>query len=588
MKYFGNPKKNITINSHNHKRPRGLINLGNTCFLNSVLQAVSSCPPFIDYLEELEKSSPIKSTNSKLFTKSLLACINELRGKESGDFSNYRYTSGNGPLDPGEILEQLVKFKSDFAGKDQQDAHELLQALLALLVHEEEIEIRKNSKFCIAGFSEFESKSDGVTKQIYNNMPNRSSISMKVNPFEGWFASRLNCEKCKVKKPDKHSLFSDIQLSIPPPLTEKEFNAAHSSPITKNNATLRNFLFSSSLNVVDQPGNDKKRRELLRSSTVQIIPRSADRIHIKDCLDEFTKGESIPEVQCISCTTNETIKNTENLVCAKKNGFADDIATTSEQLSYNLKLIKSANMKGDSDSYFQDLEEGIIPSIENESFDLSEICCADNSILNESIYSKYSLNESISSKYSLNMREMNRFIGCNSSLSSSMFRSFTSTLSKYSSTNSISSTINKTFFGKNFIKSKKTTALKKIFLSRLPPLLCLHIKRRSYNNNGQPMKLNHHIVFPLNLDMTSYAKDYIADGIDKNNKIKNSFMKPLKYSLCSVIVHDGTAYSGHYTTFCKVQKKWMLFNDIIVKEVTEQDVLSCQAYMLFYQEEKVL
>jgi ubiquitin C-terminal hydrolase len=579
IKYFVNPKKSITNYSHNNKGPRGLKNLGNTCFLNSVLQAVSSCPPFIDYLVDLEKSSPIKSTNSKLFTKSLLACINELRGKDSGEFSNKRYTYGNGPLDPKEILEQIVKFKSDFGGRDQQDAHELLQTLLALLVQEEDMEIQNNSKFFVTGFSDFESQSDGVAKQIYNNMPKRSSISTKVNPFEGWLASKLNCEECKVKKPDKHSLFSDIQLSIPRPLTEEEINANHSSPIINNNSTSGKLLLSSSLHIVNED-NDAKRRAILRSSTSQIIPRQSDRIHIKDCLDEFTKGECIDEVQCNSCTTNETIKNTEALVYAKEYGFGGDSTETSAQLSYNIKLCKSANMIGDSDSYYQDLEEGLIPVDENdfdhllnehESSDESETSWADTSISNESVSSKYSLY-----RYPI-------IFGCNSSSSYNMLTSLSSTLSR-SSTNSLSSTINKSYFDENLIKSKKTTALKRISLSRLPPLLCLHIKRRSFNNlNGRPLKLNQHIVFPLNLDMTNYVKDYI----DKDTKIENPLIKPLNYSLCSVIVHTGSADAGHYSTYCKVQNKWMFFSDVNVKEVKEREVLACQAYMLFYQEEKI-
>ncbi|KGN50463.1 ubiquitin carboxyl-terminal hydrolase 24 [Cucumis sativus] len=45
---------NVSVTSSTTLLPRGLINSGNLCFLNSTLQALLSCPPFVDLLRNLQ------------------------------------------------------------------------------------------------------------------------------------------------------------------------------------------------------------------------------------------------------------------------------------------------------------------------------------------------------------------------------------------------------------------------------------------------------------------------------------------------------------------------------------------------------
>lgn len=61
-----------------------------------------------------------------------------------------------------------------------------------------------------------------------------------------------------------------------------------------------------------------------------------------------------------------------------------------------------------------------------------------------------------------------------------------------------------------------------------------------------------------------------------------------QYRLYAVVNHSGTLSFGHYTAYCKVgeeehDRRWYLFNDAMVSAALEADVVSREAYMLFYE-----
>ncbi|XP_038892615.1 ubiquitin carboxyl-terminal hydrolase 24 [Benincasa hispida] len=57
---------NVSVTSSTKLLPRGLINPGNLCFLNSTLQALLSCPPFVDLLRNLRNREIPKAGYSTL------------------------------------------------------------------------------------------------------------------------------------------------------------------------------------------------------------------------------------------------------------------------------------------------------------------------------------------------------------------------------------------------------------------------------------------------------------------------------------------------------------------------------------------
>ena len=108
-------------------KPHGFINLGNTCYMNCVLQCVLTVPSFKCHLNT--PYNPIKPT--------LLSCISGLM----------RHKSVNGSTkEKRELLTRVKKFISDatslFKGSRQQDAHEFLGKLLDVLREERKISLK--------------------------------------------------------------------------------------------------------------------------------------------------------------------------------------------------------------------------------------------------------------------------------------------------------------------------------------------------------------------------------------------------------------------------------------------------------------
>ncbi|VVC94748.1 unnamed protein product [Leptidea sinapis] len=121
---------------------------------------------------------------------------------------------------------------------------------------------------------------------------------------------------------------------------------------------------------------------------------------------------------------------------------------------------------------------------------------------------------------------------------------------------------------------EKRDAVKKLDISRLPPVLVIHFKRfyvdpKEYSCNAYRKKQTY-IDFPLeNLDMRQYSLNCTGNPI---------------YDLYAVSNHYGSMEGGHYTAYCKssLYRKWYKYDDHLVTEISSSEVKSSAAYILFY------
>ena len=114
-----------------------------------------------------------------------------------------------------------------------------------------------------------------------------------------------------------------------------------------------------------------------------------------------------------------------------------------------------------------------------------------------------------------------------------------------------------------------TSAIKQCMISQ-PPLVAMFQLKRFHMNKSGIHKINRYISYPEILDFRPYMSN--AEG------------KPSSFNLNAVIVHAGHTFTnGHY--FCYVKDSlgnWFRMDDNSVQQVSLKEVLSQQAYILFY------
>ncbi|CAK1592817.1 unnamed protein product [Parnassius mnemosyne] len=113
--------------------------------------------------------------------------------------------------------------------------------------------------------------------------------------------------------------------------------------------------------------------------------------------------------------------------------------------------------------------------------------------------------------------------------------------------------------------------LKWFTVQKFPQVLVLHLKRFSPTERFRG-KLSVCVEFPLTgLDMSPFAATRTS--------------QPVLYNLYAVSNHSGTTYSGHYTAYCKhpYTGEWHEYNDSRVTPINPRNVVSPEAYVLFYE-----
>ena len=184
--------------------PKGFVNLGNTCFLNSILQCLAYLPPFCQSLiaiSEAKQKNGIdqKPTQGQKITSALCSLFQKVHGFNIN-------TDFEGALTPRAIVKALPSIGScgsrngyKFSPGRQEDAHEFLVHLLDAM-HDGELRA--------AGINQHVS---GWRDRLPVTRLDETTFIHRI--FGGYFRSQVRCRKCGYRS-NTYDPFLDLSLEV--------------------------------------------------------------------------------------------------------------------------------------------------------------------------------------------------------------------------------------------------------------------------------------------------------------------------------------------------------------------------------------
>ncbi|KAF9191791.1 hypothetical protein BGZ50_009163 [Haplosporangium sp. Z 11] len=190
----------------------GLVNTGNSCFLNSVLQALSALSTLPSYLEALlDRSDELQVDEDAVqVTEALLDTIEALQ-QPLASHKAFRPRAIVSALEASRSKESKSSgYYSSIMNREQQDAQELFQIISSALTSEETTLQKLHATRPLLNL-DFLKKLTSLGRDKHLHQVRK----MNSNPMIGMLASRLSCMQCGYTEAVRHFTFDNLSLSLP-------------------------------------------------------------------------------------------------------------------------------------------------------------------------------------------------------------------------------------------------------------------------------------------------------------------------------------------------------------------------------------
>ncbi|CCH45135.1 Ubiquitin carboxyl-terminal hydrolase [Wickerhamomyces ciferrii] len=207
------PSVSKILNTNDLHCTTGLYNIGNTCYMNSIIQCLLGTPPFLQFFLNGSYKEHV-NINSKLGTKGIMA-------KFFAELAQAVFKQNGRVYEPKNFKIAIGSLNTSFKNNDQQDCSEFLNFVLDGL-HEdlneegnrprlgdlttEEEELRERMPIRLASVIEWE-------RYLKTN------YSAVVALFQGQYLSQLKCLECGTTS-TTYQAFSVLSLPIPQELVQ--------------------------------------------------------------------------------------------------------------------------------------------------------------------------------------------------------------------------------------------------------------------------------------------------------------------------------------------------------------------------------
>ena len=585
---FGN-RRNI---GQGMKGATGLSNLGNTCFMNSMLQCLSHTQPLTswflgsdDYLKDLNEDNPL-GLGGRIATE----YVNLLRELWSGDYSS---------VSPSAFKAVIGEFAPQFAGYQQQDSQELMSCVLDGL-HEDLNRIKK--KPYVPTVDSNDRLDDIVSREAWTGHLQRND-SIVNDLFFGQMKSHITCRNCGATSVTFDPFSS---LSIPLPLSNTcrlHLPVFLSSGGMKvHEVSLDSSMKLSALKalIVKELGLRSAVHFCLLSKIGGLYSRIYKTLRESCYVDEFRKlsellvayevpeeGELVPGADNLSSSSVLPKRGTIDILFGvKENSFSNFMSTTVKCVSAPRRIFSTTISR--SELYFR-VASLAQTSLGRETDDIPEfeLCTVSLDYSGISIKQKIPRDEG-SFNFSNNGDTLvcvwltsdtkHLSMGVEYFPEGGQFKTgakltLKDCLDKFSESEQLAP--EDTFYCS---KCKQHLApVKKLDVWASPDVLIIHLKRFNYSRATylvQREKISNFVEFPLkDLDLSAYVKG------------PQSSQAPPIYDLFAVSEHSGGLGGGHYTAKCLnfIDEQWYDFNDSSVTSCSPESCLTERAYVLFYR-----
>ncbi|XP_054896096.1 ubiquitin carboxyl-terminal hydrolase 3 [Poeciliopsis prolifica] len=247
----------------------GLRNLGNTCFMNAILQSLSNIEQFSCYFKELPavalrsgKTAGRRMYHTRSQGNNSVSLVEEFRKTLCS-----LWQGNQTAFSPDSLFYAIWKIMPSFRGYQQQDAHEFMRYLLDHL--HRELQYSRN------GASYPVSPQDGVRLSTTDSKCCTNGTSSVVTSiFGGILQNEVNCLICGTES-RKFDPFLDLSLDIPSQFRQKRSKDQEPGPICTLRDCLRSFTDLEELDETElyYCHKCKKRQKSTKKFWIQKLPK---------------------------------------------------------------------------------------------------------------------------------------------------------------------------------------------------------------------------------------------------------------------------------------------------------------------------